>query len=101
MKTVICVVPHLTLTRDTGGTGISYTKQFHSLHYLRVRKKKKKNHSIFKIHCALAEYTSYQQHSSRVFGDAENVFQMEDVKRPAEFFKFHFKFVFLERGFCD
>lgn len=79
MKTVICVVPHLTLARDTGATGISHTNQFHSLHYLCVRKKNK-NHSIFKIHCALAEYTSYQQHSSRVFGDAENVFQMEGVK---------------------
>lgn len=96
MKTVICVVPHLTSARDTGGQA-SLTLTNFILFTISVLEKK--NHSIFKIHCALADYTSYQQHSSRVLGDAENVFQMEGIKRPAEFLKFHFKFVFLVRGF--
>lgn len=93
MKTLICVVPRLTLAQDTGGTGISHTNQFHSLHYLHVGKKK-----ITAFLKYTAEYTSYQQHSSRALGDAENVFQMEGVKRPAEFFKFHFKICLSGKG---
>lgn len=78
---VLCIVKYMTLTFWTGEKRtllqnihalgdldencdlcvvcISHTDQFNSLHYFHIgEKRKKKNHSIFKLHRALVGYTS-------------------------------------------